>query len=511
MGLSAASAVAALCFALCVGITTVGGIRVTLISDIHYDPLYGTEKAKGCTDASYSVWGMPGCDSSPQLTARALEDVSAQNTSLLLYGGDWQRHSFLESGLKPDAIFKDLSRRFRNVTVDGSLGEVAFCASLGNNDVVPDYYYSWENETSVQQLTYRVDAMRDAGLLSDAEASVMVKCGYYTHEMANVHVIVLHTLLWAHSLRPPLASSVRDPCNQLSFLRNELVKARRDRKRAIIMGHIPPGIDLYAVLKRGFKSEEDDMFWKEEYVTAYDSIVSEFKDLIVVQLFGHTHHFRLLTMPRSGALALIIPAISPIFGNNPYYMVASFSNAWSLEDVLIRYATGDGVFHSGISAKFMLNLTVGLHSVADVRAAIALLATDDVMFERFITAFCGGEKRLQVFPKSECDNQCRHTLVCSMLENNYSTIQRCVAEFGDLPGPSRGTRLSGGMIAVIVLLSLLVIGAIVVLLLWSRRRRTALFWPNVGCSTWWNFFHWNQENTTVRLENIEMEVPPCRS
>ncbi|KAG5468002.1 hypothetical protein LSCM4_01089 [Leishmania orientalis] len=508
MKLPAASAVVALCLALCVPTAAVGSHRVTLISDIHLDPLYGTERGFTCTQSSSPMWSMPGCDSSPQLTARSLEDVSAQNTSLVLYSGDWQRHHYIDSGLEPAAVFESLSELFRHVQVDGSLGMAAFSAALGNNDVVPDYYFSLKNEESVEELGARVEAMRRAGLLSDAEAAVMSKYGYYTHEMHSVHVIVLHTLLWAYALEPSLPPDVSDPYNQFAFLRSELEKVRSANKRAIIVGHIPPGLNTYFVLSRGFKSAAEDMFWKEVYETTYDSIIYEYKDVVALQLFGHTHRFKLLTMPRNGALSIIAPSISPIFSNDPSYLLASFGDAWTLEDVLIRYTTNNGIYHSGLSAKAALGLTGGLQSVTNVRAAIALLATDDARWERFLTMFCGGEKRLQVFPSANCDKQCRYVVVCSMLENNHSDIQRCVSDYNVLPHPSQRNRTPGLIIAIIVLLSLVVIAADVMLLLMSRSGQTTLSWSNMKCTGWWKSLFRKSKGSVVTAENNEPEEAP---
>ncbi|CAG9582240.1 conserved hypothetical protein [Leishmania major strain Friedlin] len=503
MRLPRALAVAALCFALCMLTTSVGGHQVALISDIHYDPLYGTSRALKCTSSSSPVYGMQGCDSSLQLMASTLADVSAQSPSLLLYTGDWQRHKFANSSLAPAAIFKDMSERFRNVTVDSSLGAVAFSGAVGNNDVVPDYYFSLGSTTSEEELAHRVAAMRGAALLNDAEASVMRNCGYYTHIMDSVHVIVLHTLLWAHELQPSLPSNLSDPCNQFSFLRSELAKVRAASKRAIIMGHIPPGLNTYNVLKRGFGSAAGDMFWKEQYEATYNSIIREYKDLLVVQLFGHTHMFKLLTMPRNGVLGIVVPSISPIFGNHPSYLMANFSETWELEDAQSRYTIGDGVFHPGLSAKEVFSLNTGLYSVADVRAAITLLATDDTMWDRFLTVFCGGEKSSHVFPHRKCDKQCRYIVVCSMLENNHTDIQHCVANYSLLPGPSQDTGTTVFMSAVIVLCSLFVSGASVAMLLMIRSGQTTLSWSNMKSAIWWKSLVSKQEsNTTTTTTSV---------
>lgn len=505
--------------ALCAALLACGASasrRVTFISDIHYDPLYGTAKAYGCTSSSSPIWGTPGCDASPQLTARALDDVSAHNTSFILYSGDWQRHHYADSGLAPPALFADLSARFRNVTVDGSLGAVAFSGSLGNNDVVPDYYFSWDSEATERELRYRVDAMKSADLLDDDEAEVMAQCGYYTHVLPTVHVIVLHTLLWAYRLEPSLPSSVTDPCNQFEFLRDELAKVQRTGKRAIIMGHIPPGLNTYNVLENGFETATKDMFWKEAYEAKYDGIIAQYRDVVAVQLFGHTHKFTLLTMSRNGALSLIVPSISPIFSNNPSYLLANFSDAWALQDVQIRYATDGGAFHTGGSAAAALNVSTGLYDFSAVRAAIAGMATNDVTWEAFMMLFCGGEGRLAVLPNGVCGQRCRYTVICSMLENNLTAIQSCVAQYvaGDNNGaaPSADLSTSPGVTAAIVLLTLVAVGAAAMLLLMSRSGLTSPTLAELATVAWWKSLLRRDERVVISSvdDATAMEVRPAK-
>ncbi|KPA82463.1 hypothetical protein ABB37_03525 [Leptomonas pyrrhocoris] len=482
-------------------------VRVTLLSDIHYDPQYGTTKAfSQCVTSNSSVWGVAGCDTSPQLIQRALDDVSRQGTSFIFYGGDWQRHDYHNSGLAPAALFTDLSERFRNVTVDGSHGTVAFSASLGNNDVVPDYYFEWESAASVQELTARVQAMETAGLLTATEAGVMEKCGYYTYEKATLHVIVLHTLLWAFRLRPYLSDAVADPCSQFAFLKSELQKVRDSGKRAVILGHVPPGLDTYKVLKGGFKTPPDDLYWKPEYLSAYDAIIYAYKDVVALQLFGHTHRFALQVFPANGVLSIILPAISPIFSNNPSYLLADFREKdWFLQDVRIRYSTRDGVFHAGTSAKAALKISADLASLPQLRSAVKKLATDDEAWKNYLQMYCGGETRPEVFPGEACDAHCRYVVVCSMLESNYTSIQNCVADFF-ADSSEAPCRTSPGVVATILIFSVMVLAVAVLLVRMARSGQTTLACHNFTKVGWWRSLLSIRPTSSIVVET-ELHVP----
>lgn len=494
------------------GVTVASASRqVTFLSDIHYDPQYGTAKAfSKCTTAASSVWGVTGCDASSQLTQRALDDVSGQNTSFIFFGGDWQRHGYSWSGLAPAELMSDLSNRFRNVTVDGSLGKVAFSGSIGNNDVVPDYYFAWESAASgaaasEEQLGYRVQAMEAAGLLSTTEASVFSMCGYYTHEMATLNVIVLHTLLWAFRLLPTLSDTVSDPCNQFMFLEAELKKVRAAGKRAVVLGHIPPGLNAYNVLLGGFNTPEDDLFWKPYYQKRYDDIIRAHKDLIAVQLFGHTHKFTLQVFPSNGALSMIIPAISPIFANHPSYLVANFSgDDWMLQDVQMRYTREDGVFRAGLTASKALKTSASLGSLPQTRASIIALATDDAAWADYLEMMGGGETRLDIFPDEECDTRCRYIVVCAMLENEHAHIRRCVEEFtGAEPGMTN--RTSSGVAAFVVICSILVLVMVAVLVLMARSGQTTLVFANFQSLRWWKSLLNKRRRSTPVVVETELQ------
>ncbi|KPI82834.1 hypothetical protein ABL78_8154 [Leptomonas seymouri] len=482
-------------------------VQVTLISDIHLDPNYGTPAAySSCTTPESSVWGVAGCEASPQLTQRSLDDVSEQNTSFIFHGGDWQRHRFYGSGLSATSIFGDLSERFRNVTVDGSLGEVAFCTALGNNDVVPNYFFALDSSMSEQELFQRVQAMETVGLLTSSEAGVMAKCGYYTHEMATVNVIVLHTLLWTFRLRPELSDSISDPCNQFAFLESELQKVRSSGKRAIILGHIPPGLNTFNVLRGGFNTLERDIFWKPEYQRSYDAIIYAYRDVVTVQIYGHTHRFTLQVFPENGVLSLIMPAISPIYNNNPSYLLANFSERdWSLQDVQIRYVTQDGMFHAGMSAKRALKISADLSSLPQLRASIKALATDDEAWENYLRMFCGGELRNTVFPRGPCDARCRYVVVCSMLESNHSHIQRCVADFLATSSDD-STHMSSGAMALIIICSIIGLDMSVMLVLMARSGQTTLACSNFQSTKWWRSLLEKQSKSSVATGATELHA-----
>ncbi|KAL8453264.1 hypothetical protein Emag_001996 [Eimeria magna] len=109
---------------------------------------------------------------------------------------------------------------------------------------------------------------------------------------------------------------------QFAWMREQLQRAREQQKQVVIAGHIPPGFDSHLVPRY---SEED--LWVSRYTLMYRSLVSEFSDLVVAQVFGHIHFGRIRALipatdsdaaQRGAPTALLgAPALSPIHGNNP--------------------------------------------------------------------------------------------------------------------------------------------------------------------------------------------------
>lgn len=464
--------------------------QIALFSDVHYDPLYGTASGFRCTSSSAKDLGQKGCDSPLALVERTVADISAQAFSLTVYCGDWQRHQFDKSSLPTSAIFSNLSEMFAKIETDGNFSDPAFAGAFGNNDVVPDYYYSQTEKKSQEELEERVEAMQLEGLLSSGESDRMKTCGFYTHETPEVNIIVLHTLLWAHTLTPPLSSIEMDPCGQFAFLREQLKLTAQSGKRAMIVGHIPPGLDVYKVLSKGsFTAESSDMYWKLEYQSTYDDIIKNYAATVNIQLFGHTHRLAVLTMSTNGVLGLIVPSVSPVFGNIPSYVIGSFDNM-EVKDITIRYLTSEGTFTTGVGLRSVLDLPSNFTSFSAIAKAVRQLALNDTVWDNYLKMFGESEKVLMLFPGSTCDASCRRIVVCGMLENRYSDIKDCVlslrTELEELT-PSNNTKqeMDTWLIALVIILSFVVVFVSVVMALAAFTHQGKFRISDLGSCSWW--------------------------
>lgn len=118
----------------------------------------------------------------------------------------------------------------------------------------------------------------------------------------------------------PNTSTIPDPFGQFAWLNATLKTLKAQGKFAYIAGHIPPIVDSYG----------GNPQWHPHYITTYKSIVGMYASVVKAQVFGHVHSVEFRVPPASVDAAAsafeLVPlfvsgSISPLFGNNPSFMV----------------------------------------------------------------------------------------------------------------------------------------------------------------------------------------------
>ena len=410
-------------------------IRISWISDIHYDPYYGTANADGrCRDNSFDRMGTYGCDAPISLVRSAIADIKAVDPDYLIMSGDWLRHSMSLLPLS-DAIpaFNTVAQ----VVSEFSGGIIPLpntAGVLGNNDYIPDYFFNLSAPTH-PLLANMTNVLQNHSLLDESEATTFSRCAFYYRELRNssLSILSLNTLVWTVSLSPDPVPPGSDPCKQFEFFIASLEQARQRGRRVLIVSHIPVGLNAYDVLNEGFNTSEP-VYFQDAFAVRYAGIVSNYSDVIIAQLFGHTHKFSFIADYSMKVPAFIAPAISPVFDNNPSYLVVTL-NATSLDliDIEQRYlAPNKSAWIDGQGLRGMLNIPrITLDSL---RHAVDALLYNDSMWNRLVLAYGGGIPT-NAFPVSDCRHECRATFCCSMAKIRLADIEACSAASG-MPQPT---------------------------------------------------------------------------
>lgn len=122
----------------------------------------------------------------------------------------------------------------------------------------------------------------------------------------------------------PDTSGIEDPFGQFAWLNATLAALQQQGKFAYITGHIAPIVDSYG----------GNPQWHVDYIERYKSIVGEFADVVKGQFFGHVHSVEFRVAPTTTTDAAtgfeLVPlfvsgSISPLFGNNPSFMVWDYN------------------------------------------------------------------------------------------------------------------------------------------------------------------------------------------
>jgi len=126
---------------------------------------------------------------------------------------------------------------------------------------------------------------------------------------------------------------------QLAWLAAQLASARQHREQVWVMGHIPPGVDVYATARKNGNlctGGKPQMFLASESLA---ELLAANSDVVRLAIFGHSHadEMRLLTAESStthppaqsnpGVPLKIVSSITPINGNLPTFTLASIDPA----------------------------------------------------------------------------------------------------------------------------------------------------------------------------------------
>nr|CCD15648.1 unnamed protein product [Trypanosoma congolense IL3000] len=399
------------------------GLRLGLVSDTHYDPGYGTSRAyRNCGDRS-AKYGKAGCDSPAALVTSLERDMRGQSIDTVILAGDIQRHKFGEGGFTIDETFGFVLRSAAQVPQSSVFVTGAnVTVSLGNNDMVPNYYFDIEKQN--EYLIQEYKTMRASGTLDESEKGTFLKCGYYLRKVSSrLRIIVLNTILWCHCSKAPIPDSVADPCGQMNFLRKSLEEASLSNARVIILSHVPPYVDLWKVLKRGsFASAQEDMYWKPVFQERYHDIVSEYNAIVVAQLFGHTHKF-FYQVVKSKMVSFVIPALTPLYANVPSYLIADVDHITMKINSMRQRFIINGEWRDGDSLESLLGHPNNPRALS---LSASRLKSDDALWKNWSRLHSGGILVKGLFPKGECDAWCRRVVSCSMTNSAWKDIKFCV-------------------------------------------------------------------------------------
>ncbi len=313
-------------------------IPALFLSDIHLDPFADPAKAARLNAAPAAEW--PAILSAPDSPTQAKEFAALQeacptrgiDTPYVLWqssltairadaararfitlSGDLLAHSFdcKYKALLPTATpaqflaFTEKTVRTIVFTLRAALPGVPLYIALGNNDsgcgdyqldAAHDAFLGYTAKIVAESLSASLSDQDRAAVLSDFAAG-----GYYSVPLAAVphtRLLVLDDLFFSANYSTCSGQPDHAPAAaQLAWLAEQLSAARQHNERVWVMGHIPPGVDLYSTARNSANvcaGARPQMFLASESLA---ELLARNADVVRLALFGHTHadEMRLLT------------------------------------------------------------------------------------------------------------------------------------------------------------------------------------------------------------------------
>eukprot|EP00049_Salpingoeca_infusionum_P010377 m.176637 g.176637 ORF g.176637 m.176637 type:complete len:536 (-) comp14630_c0_seq1:2138-3745(-) len=434
--MACASIVVTVATVMAVLLTCAHGGEFIWLSDLHFDPYYGTEQAFAhttlCTSSKASPFGSYGCDSPWALIEATLDKAAAigEKSNFVLVTGDSARH---DNDLIPNPfdalemmmanISHALNERFQaSMHLAPFESHMQLIASiLGNNDVIPDYYLDPSNALTLFQLV--VEAFGDE--LSVSERQTMLAGGYFSRQVTEKVVLVsLNTVIYSLYHKPK--TNTEDPFQQFAWLATTLSNIAKQRQVAYIVGHIPPVLGSYA----------HTQFWKPEYMEKYYSILTQHLDTVKAQLYGHIHsdEFRVPQGYTKGDQQLpplfLQGAVTPVYDNNPNFRRVLFDDATGeiLDFAVFTFDLSEAPDvvsqEPGWYELYSFKNTYGSAPTSTYLVQLAEdLRDDTAQFNRF------KERSRQGYPQQPCDDQaaCQIELYCAFTQATTEAFDRCTS------------------------------------------------------------------------------------
>jgi sphingomyelin phosphodiesterase acid-like 3 len=347
-------------------------IPVLMLSDLHFDPFRNAAKVPKLAAVPTSEWaaildqpdseadlqnaapaqacGTKGADSSYALLTSSLkaEKIHAAGARFITISGDLLVHQFdcrynalMKSGGKTGyAEFAEKTASFVIERVEATFPGVPVYVALGNNDSsCGDYKMDVADRFFAGTASAVIGGLRgaDAAELKQARADYEAD-GYFsvilpgmTHKTRLLAIDDIFMSRKHTSCADKADSAGADQA--IAWLKDQLHAASENGERIWVMGHIPPGIDVYATLRKGDICSGTKA---ETFLVAKDGslgdVIANNAGVIRLAIFGHTHmdEMKLFVSESGGKVPMKgVASISPVDGNIPSFTVARIDPATS--------------------------------------------------------------------------------------------------------------------------------------------------------------------------------------
>jgi hypothetical protein len=218
--------------------------------------------------------------------------------------------------------------------LDRAFPQAQFVLALGNNDSACGDYALAPDAPFLQEIAAAWEPLVNRGGAAPAFARTFAHDGYYTARLplAGLRAVVVDDVFWSaryHAGCGPAGEIAKSAMNELD------ATLRRTPGPLWVLFHIPPGVDAFSTAHIVHDLAVVPFFapaWRDRLLAALELRPGS----VALAVGAHTHRFAYRIVDASGPRPvpmLLVPAISPIYGNAPSFLTANVAAGGVLHHV----------------------------------------------------------------------------------------------------------------------------------------------------------------------------------
>jgi sphingomyelin phosphodiesterase acid-like 3 len=324
-------------------------------SDVHFDPFYDSSLVKKLAASDYKEWedifskseiktlSTYGSDSNFPLLISVLQDVKSRMPSpdFIVITGDFLGHNFYKgfkkyfpSGDIDTINFISNCMKFVTTMITKYFPLTAIFPSVGNDDSYCGNYMIEPGGDFLKMVSEIWEPLVNKDRNNESFQKTFSKGGYAELNLSqreNYKMIILNTIFFSSGYKNQCGDTLADPgSDELNWLKEKLQECRNNGYKVWLSYHIPPGIDIFGTINGDGNCEEKIYpTWKSKYNDEFTKIITEYAQVININLAGHFHRddFRIFYNEGNPVSYIhLTPSISPIYGNNPAYQIVQYDS-----------------------------------------------------------------------------------------------------------------------------------------------------------------------------------------
>ncbi len=263
-------------------------------------------------------------------SALAAMKATLPNPRVVIIPGDFMGHKFPQQFAQyvPGApagvydAFVDKTIAFLAAEFNATFPRAQFLITVGNNDGYCGNYMSTPGSPFLAHMAAAWEPLVNRNGSAPNFVSQFSTAGYYTANLPSqsaIPAIALNSVYWSALYKNSCGTQPNPGAAELTWL-SQMLAARRN---ALLMTHIPPGIDEYASLN----NDAATPLYVEAYAQQLLSILKAPGLSPRALILGHIHHatFEIADTSAGQVASLGVPSISPNQGNNPAFIVGNIA------------------------------------------------------------------------------------------------------------------------------------------------------------------------------------------